>query len=326
MKKIYFYSLIFCVFAIAAKPFDQFPQATITNGLIQARIYLPDVNNGYYRASRFDWSAVMPELTYKGHSYFGQWYDKYSPTHHDAIMGPVEDFFPVGYDEAKVGESFLKIGIGIVTKPEEQKYSIVTPYKIINPGTWKVKKKPGEIEFIHKLDDQQFSYDYKKTVQLLKGKPEMVLSHELKNTGQKDIITNVYNHNFFVMDNQLTGKDFVITFPFNLSGEPRQKNELGKIDANKIIFLKELSNTENLHYPSLEGFGTSVKDYDIKVENHKTGAAVRITSDQPISKLVFWSAAKTLCPEPYINIKIKPGETFKWKMFYQFYICDINKN
>jgi hypothetical protein len=93
MKKIYFYSLIFCVFAIAAKPFDQFPQATITNGLIQARIYLPDVNSGYYRASRFDWSAVMPELTYKGHSYFGQWYDKYSPTHHDAIMGPVEDFF-----------------------------------------------------------------------------------------------------------------------------------------------------------------------------------------------------------------------------------------
>jgi hypothetical protein len=39
-----------------------------------------------------------------------------------------------------VGESFLKIGIGIVTKPEEQKYSIVTPYKIINPAPGRSKK------------------------------------------------------------------------------------------------------------------------------------------------------------------------------------------
>ena len=324
MKKVYTIAAIFCVFAIGAKPFDQFPQAEITNELIHAHIYLPDTANGYYRGSRFDWSAVMPDLEYKGHTYFGPWYNKYSPTQHDAIMGPVEDFYPVGYDDAKVGENFLKIGIGMVAKPEEQKYFFVTPYKLINSGSWKVKKKPDEVEFIHTLEDKQYAYEYKKTVQLIKGKPEMVLSHTLKNTGKKDIVTTVYNHNFFVMDKQPTGKDFVVEFPFNLSGEPRTKNEVGKIEGNKIIFLKELSDKEQFSYASLQGYGTSPKDYDIKIENHKTGAAVRITSDQPISKLVFWCAPKTLCPEPYIQINIKPGATFKWKIFYQFYICDIN--
>lgn len=154
----------------------------------------------------------------------------------------------------------------------------------------------------------------------------MVLAHTLKNTGKKDIVTIVYNHNFFVMDKQPTGKDFVVTFPFNLTGELRGKNEVGKLEGNKIIFLKYLLEKEQFYYPTLQGFGTSKKDYDIKIENHKTGAAVRITSDQPLTKLVFWSAPRTVCPEPYIQINIKPGDTFKWKIFYQFYICDINQN
>jgi hypothetical protein len=323
MKKVYIIGTIFSVFLIGDKPLDQFPEAEISNGLIKARLYLPDTKDGYYRASRFDWSGVMPELEYMGHSYFGQWFEKYSPTIHDAIMGPVEDFLPVGYDEAKTGGSFLKIGIGIVIKPEESKYSIVTPYQLINPGTWKVKKKSDQVEFIHELNDKEYAYEYKKTIQLIKGKPEMVLSHSLKNTGKQAIETNVYDHNFFVMDKQNTGQSFVVTFPFNLTGEADGTGDFGKIQDNKIIFQKELSKNEHLFYKSLQGFGNSAKDYDIKIENHKTGAAIRITSDQPLSKLVFWSAPKTLCPEPFIQIKIRPGEIFKWKIYYQFYICDI---
>lgn len=323
MKKNYFISIVLIVFTISLQPVDQFPQAEISNGLIKARLYLPDSKDGYYRASRFDWSGVMPELEYKGHTYFGQWFDKYSPTIHDAIMGPVEDFSPVGYDEAKTGDSFLKIGIGIVTKPEEPKYSIVTPYKLVNPGVWKVKEKKNQVEFIQSLNDKDYSYEYSKTVGLIKGKPEMVLSHSLKNTGKKTIETNVYDHNFFVMDKQPTGQDFTITFPFNPAGEALGTGNFGKIEDNRIIFNKELVNNEHLHYTALLGYSNSAKDYDIKIENHKTGAAVRITSDQPLSKLVFWSAPKTLCPEPYIHIKIDPSETFKWKIYYQFYICDI---
>jgi len=117
MKKVYVFSFLLFAFTISAKPVNQFPQTDITNGLIHARLYLPDSKDGYYRGSRFDWSGVMPKLEYQGHSYFGQWFDKYSPTIHDAIMGPAEAFSPVGYDEAKVGDNFLKVGIGMVTKP-----------------------------------------------------------------------------------------------------------------------------------------------------------------------------------------------------------------
>jgi hypothetical protein len=324
MKKVYLVVAILSVFATGAKPIDQFPQAEITNGLIHARLYLPDTANGYYRGSRFDWSGVIPDLEYQGHSYFGQWFDKYSPTLHDAIMGPVEAFSPVGYEAAKAGDRFLVIGVGMVTKPEEPKYFFVNPYKISNAGVWKVKKKADHVEFVHTLDDKEYAYEYKKTVQLVKGKPQMILSHIFKNTGKQPIETNVYDHNFFVMDKQPVGKDFVIKFPYKITGEEQGTGNFGKIQDNQISYLKDLSKNDHLQYLELQGFGNTSKDYDIRVENHKTGAAVRITSDQPLSKLAFWSAHATLCPEPFITLRINPGESIAWKFYYEFYTCEKN--
>jgi hypothetical protein len=310
------------VLLIGSKPQDQIPETEISNGIIKAKLYLPDAKIGYYRGSRFDWAGVMPELEYDGHTYFGQWFPKYNPTLHDAIMGPVDAYSPIGYNEAKVGENFLKIGIGMVTKPEEEKYFFANVYPITNSGTWKVKKKSDQVEFIHKLDDKMYSYEYKKTIQLVKDKPEMILLYTLKNTGKQTLETDVYNHNFFVMDNQPISQDFVVTFPFNLESENLGDRNLGRLQDNKVIFHKELIGNEHLFYNSITGFVSSSKDYDIKIENHKTGAAVRITCDQPISKIVFWSAPKTVCPEPYFQIKVNPGETITWKIQYQFYTCD----
>src|SRR5919206_893566 len=64
------------------------PQADIGNGEIRAKLYLPDAEHGYYRATRFDWSGVIASLEYKGHNYFGKWFEKYDPKIHDAILGP----------------------------------------------------------------------------------------------------------------------------------------------------------------------------------------------------------------------------------------------
>jgi len=243
-----------------------------------------------------------------------------------AINLPVEEFVPVGYDDAKAGETFLKIGVGMLLKPEEEKYFFGTPYKITNGGTWKVKNKNDQVLFTHILNDDKFSYEYHKSVQLVKEKPEMVLTHSLKNTGKQILETSAYDHNFFMLDNQPIGPDYTVTFPFTLTSETPDNSPLGKLKDNQVVFEKVLANNnDHLFYRSITGFSNSAKDYDIKIENHKTGAAVRITSDQPISKIVFWSAPKTVCPEPYIKIRIQPGETFQWKINYQFYTLSAIK-
>jgi hypothetical protein len=317
VKKFWIIVVIALLF-FSATTFLNPPETEITNGTIHARIYLPDPDNGYYRGSRFDWSGIIPDLAYNGHTYYGQWFPKYDPRIHDAIMGPVEDFLPVGFNEAKPGGGFLKIGIGILERPDTSSYSIVPPYEILNGGKWKVKIKSDQVEFIHTLSDTFYAYEYRKTIKLIKGKPEMVISHSLKNMGKKLIETNVYDHNFFMLDNQATQTGFVVIFPFNITGDG-SKEDLAIIDKNQIIFKKELAKNEHVYYRDLRGYEDSAKDYDIKVENKNTGAGAWITCDKPLAKLAFWSASTTVCPEPFIHIKINPGETFNWKIFYNYY-------
>ena len=185
--------------------FTKAHQAEISNGLIHATLLLPDDNKGYYQGTRFDRSGIMASLEYKGHNYFGQWFTKYSPEIHDVIMGPVEEFAPLEYKVIKPGGSFVKIGVGVVYKQDDQDYDFSRIYQLLNPGKWTIKKKPDQVMFIHDLEDKTFSYHYEKTISLTKDKPELVLFHTLKNTGSRTIETDVYDHNFFVIDRHPIG-------------------------------------------------------------------------------------------------------------------------
>src|SRR5690348_12452233 len=111
------------------------PQARISNGSIEAKLYLPDAERGYYRGTRLDWSGVIPSLRYNGHEYFGQRFNRYDPKTHDASAGPVEEFLAhdagLGYQDAKPGGGFVRIGVGVVRKPDEPAYQRFKTYEII---------------------------------------------------------------------------------------------------------------------------------------------------------------------------------------------------
>jgi len=316
MKKIYY---ILSGLTIAAMSFTKFPQTEISNGLIHATILLPDANKGYYQGTRFDWSGNIASLEYKGHNYFGQWFSKYSAVIHDVIMGPVEEFAPLDYSEIKAGGSFIKIGVGVVYKQDDKPYEFSRLYQLLNPGKWTIKKKADQVLFIHDLNDKAYSYHYEKTVSLTKDKPEMVLYHTIKNTGTRTIETNVYDHNFFVIDKHPIGPGLIVKLPFNLKGNGAGFGELAEIQGNQISFLRTIGNGEEVECFSLEGFGPGAADYEITIENRITGAGVKITCDQPFLKLAFWACSTTLCPEPYIKIKVEPGKEIKWSIKYEFY-------
>ncbi len=300
----------------AAEP----PQATIANGGVTATLYLPNAQNGYYRGVRFDWSGAFKNLDYAGHRYVDVWFDAANPRNHDAICGPVEEFTPLGYDRAKPGETFVKIGVGVLRKPDEKAYSFATDYAIAEPGRWAVDKHNDRVTFRHDLADQTgYAYRYTKTVALSKNKPELVLTHRLENTGRKPIETSVYNHNFFVIDNEPTGPGVEVRFPFAVKGEGKGFGTLINTDGNKLTYSRELNADEFVYSAGLQGFGPTEADYDIRIENKKTGAGVQATADQSLEKLVFWACSTTSCPEPYIHLQAAPGQTVSWTIRYALY-------
>ena len=318
-KKITVICLLISLGLCAFRLFE-FPEAAIDNGIVQAKLYLPDASAGYYQGTRFDWAGVIPSLEYKGHTYFGQWFPNYDPKLHDAIMGPVEEFTPLNFDEAKTGEEFLKIGVGTLVKPDDKIYSFATNYAVKNPGKWTVNKKKDYVEFTHTMQDGAgFSYIYKKTVRLVKGKPELVLEHSLKNTGSKEINTSVYNHNFFMIDKEPSNENIRIVFPFNVTGEGKGFGTIINAKDKTLSYTREVVKGDQVFSSGLQGFGNTSKDYDIRIENIKTGAGVRITSDRALEKLVYWACPTTSCPEPYVRLSAKPDEEIRWKINYEFY-------
>ena len=277
---------------------------------------MPDAQSGYYQGTRFDWSGVISSLEWNGHSYFGQWFSRYDPKLHDAITGPVEEFSGLGYDEAKVGESFVRIGVGAVRKRDEPAYRQFTTYDIVDPGTRTVHRSSDRVEFTHTLRDTAgYAYEYRKTVRL-KGRT-LVLEHRLRNTGRKPIATSVYEHDFFMLDRQPTGPDFVVRFPFDLTAVA-PLNGLAEIHGKDFVYLQELQTGQTVQ-TQLKGFGPAAKDYEIRLENRKTGAGVRQTADRPIAKFNLWSIRTNISPEAYIDLTVAPGQTTSWHITYEFY-------
>jgi hypothetical protein len=303
---------------VAAEP----PQTQIASSSVHATIYLPDARQGYYQATRFDWSGVVANLEWNGHKYFGQWFPRYDPKINDAITGPVEEFLTngagLGYEEAKAGEGFVKIGVGILRKPDEAAFRQFNTYEILDNGKWSVNHGADWVEFTQELSGPNgYAYIYRKTLRLARNKPEMAIEHSLKNTGRKVIETDVYEHNFFMLDGQPTSPDIAVIFPFQLKAVSDLKG-LAETRGKEVAYLSELQRGQTA-MTELQGYGTNVSDYDIKVENRKTGAGVHQTADRPLSKLVLWSIRTTVCPEAYIKLRTEPGKESTWRIAYEFY-------
>jgi hypothetical protein len=305
------------------------PQTNISNGVVKATIYLPDAARGYYRGVRFDWSGIVASLTFQGHEFFGQWFAQYDPFLNDAIMGPVEEFRGdqggEEFNAAKPGGLFVKIGVGVLRRPDAKPYSFGRTYELVNPGQRMVRPAADHIDFVHELNNGEgFAYQYTKTLRLPRSKAQLVIEHALKNTGTRVIDTDVYNHDFYMLDHLPTGPDARVKFLFT----PRAKDTLtapALIAGNEIHYQRELAAENESAAGAIEGFSASVNDNDIRVENTKAGIGVRETGDQPIARLYFWSTKTTVCPEVYVHVHADPGKTFKWRTSYEFYLLNPHK-
>jgi hypothetical protein len=285
-------------------------------------VYLPDAVNGSYRSSRFDWSGIVACASYNGHTYFGDWANHTDPLGNDSVTGPAEEFrrlsSEIGYDEAKPGDPFLKVGVGLLKRVDDQPYKFGTVYPIVDHGKWTVRVSRRSVTFTQLLRTSTgYSYLYQKKLMLDPKAPVMRLEHSLKNLGTKPITTNVYAHDFFMLDNVPTGPGMAVTFGFQPKTDPPFPEGLVSMSGNEIVF----KDTPKRGYSAqgyLTGYTGKPGEYSFHVEDRNNGVGVLQTSDSPLSTVYFWSTPKTICPEAYIAIDVAPGATQKWSITYHF--------
>ncbi len=319
--RLLFPAFLFVISAGSRPPGADLPEAVITNGLVSAKLYLPDRENGYYRGARFDWAGVISSLEYKNHSYFGKWFEKYDPFLHDAIMGPVDEFrIPLGFDEAGPGEEFVKVGVGLLRRPDGKPYSFSRKYEVTDSGEWEVGVTGNRVTFSQKLKSGNgYAYLYEKVVKLAEGEPRLVIEHRLTNTGSRPITTNTYNHNFFMIDREPTGPGLSTTFGFDIAAEGNGFGDIAYAKDRSLTFTRQLQKGEHVFCEDLKAVKDTPAPYSFTVENRKTGAGVQVTGSRPVDTMIYWACPTTACPEPYINISLKSGEVTEWSISYEFY-------
>ncbi len=299
----------------------KWPHLKLSNGLMDMTILLPDKKKGYYRGSRFDWSGMTWQVSCNGHTYFEEVIRPHHPDAPDGARGIAEEFGilsplgPLGYEEAKVGELFLKIGVGLLEKGNEPDYGFWISYKILRPLEWKIRNGKDWIEFSQEITNiNGWGYNYLKLIEMAKGKPEFTVSYILRNIGSKLIRTDQYAHNLIVIDKIPPGKDYVIEFPFKVEAEKDLKG-IAEARGKQIIFTRPVAEKEAIYSP-IVGFDNSVSDIWFIVKNMKTGGEVKVSGNFPISKIAFWAGKTALSVEPFYAINLQPGETTDWRRQY----------
>jgi hypothetical protein len=297
------------------QPKMDFPQARIANDAMSLVVYLPDAEKGYYRGTRFDWSGMIARVAFTGgRTVFGPFRTEFDPTLHDHVVGPAEEFdadSPPGYAEAKVGELFMKIGVGLIEKVREDKYGFWNRYKLVKPGSWKVAHGVDWIRFDQEMALGGLAYAYTKRIGL--NGMSFTIAHTLRNTGAKPIETVTYCLNFVIIDDEPVGPSYRVVLPFKAGLLGNSKPAEAEVKAGAITFRDAVKGSVMLF---LDGLMGTAADNAGTVENTRTGTALTFQGDRPLLKYNFYAEKTAACPEPFVRLQVGPGKEEKWETRY----------
>lgn len=287
---------------------------TITKEGLALTLCPPDLDNGYYRGTRFDHSGIFRKIVHNGYVIADEWFDEYGPYKHDAVCGCSEEFAESGYVDAEVGGVFLKPGVGLLMKEDDQPYDHFRLYKVVDFGNWSVKVGEDHVVFTHVVEGAGIGYEYVKTIRITGGNT-FEISHVLRNTGEKRLTGDTYNHNFFTFAKNTPGPDIDIDFTFRPCGTWRSEYDSVALTDGGIRFSRPIHKGESVFMGNLcseDGADVTGEIYTQSSEGH----SVTFYCDQPFKRIAFWSNHRVACIEPFIPYDIMPGDEFVWNYRY----------
>ena len=271
-----------------------------------------------YKGSRFDWTGKIVKVQFQNTELSGV----ESPdceNEHYLGKGFYNEFgidYALGFDEAPIGGWFHKIGVGLLKK-EDSPYHISKAYAV-KPAAFKITSKVNTL-LIHCTSEIINGYGYilKKEVELKDG--TFTIAYDLKNTGEKPIITDEYVHNFTAITNEHIGNDYILKFPFQLKPalfeetvNPEQKVAIGETD---IKF--KAGPSVPFFFSNLSGDEMVAAHWELIHLQSKIG--ISETGRFKTNKVNVWGAQHVICPELFFKIALKPGESTAWSRHYKVY-------
>ncbi|MHC4884430.1 MAG: hypothetical protein ACYTGH_05020 [Planctomycetota bacterium] len=273
-----------------------------------------------YAGVRFCRAGIPTNVTWHGRQIFGPWREEsVQQSFHDAVAGMAGEFdigfaglpTPPGYDCAAPGDAFLKIGVGVLRRRDEEDYGFDQPYELIDSAPWTVREEGAAVEMVHAQSLGEHGYHYVYRLEL-RDNQTFTVTHILRNTGAAALHQTHYNHNFLTLGGERLGPGLELELPF----APEAVSEMEvpfAFEGGAISVAREL---EEAFFSSLSGFGESVQENRVVVRDRRIGLELTMVGDFPLHRFHLFATPRTLCPEPFIELNLNPGEERSWSHSY----------
>lgn len=302
---------------------------TLSNGVFEMEVNVPGAP-GTYRGARFSWAGIIARAQVEGHRLFGPWRSgSYPEDEHDAVTGTAGEFGmgiagmppPLGFDEAVTKGCFIKIGVGVLRRPDLAPYAFARRYEIVETPPWQVLLGGTTVAMRQRLAYGDYGYRYEHLIELVPGRAAFITRHTLHNTGRHAIRQTHYSHNFLVVDQRPMGPACDVTFPF-VPSLRHGLDGLVYVEGRSVKFRETIPEGQAVFTP-LSGFGDESSDNQVTYRDRAAGVEISIRGDRPVERYHLFAVAGAVCPEPFVGIHAHPGERFTWQHRYDL-VCQAS--
>ena len=268
-----------------------------------------------YRFSRFDWTGKIPVVKFRNIAlYTTERTDDVDE--YDFGKGYYNEFgidSALGFDETPIGGWFHKIGVGLLKK-EKDAYLFHKRYEI-DPASFDMNGSPGKV-LIHCISKQVNGYAYvlKKEIKLLES--GFTIHYTLENTGEKEIRTSEYVHNFIAIARDLMGSGYLLTFPFPCNPSERVNPE-GKVDVGPHAYTFNDTPTDQFFYGNLSA--NEFVEASWELINKKAKIGIRETGSFQTNKINLWGWRHVISPELFFHLHVKSGQSVSWSRSWDIF-------
>jgi hypothetical protein len=270
-----------------------------------------------YRASRFDHSGNILQVTFEGkHTFCSSEKVMISSNHGFGLMNEFDIDEPFSFNGAKAGDYFHKIGVGALLKEEDQSYNFFTQYAN-QPLDYLVSMKGADQLIFHAESATIRGMAYQFTKKITIAGNQLVVEYQLLNSGSVSFDTSEYGHNFMAVNHRKVDASYVLklnqtilpenfTAAVNLDVLDIQANELSwKSVPASDFFISGLSNNQ------------LCKCWSIEHLLEKVGVSEEV--DFECRHMNLWGNAHVVSPELFHKIKLEPNQQHIWHRSYTFY-------
>ena len=293
-----------------------------------------------YRASRFDWSTNVDSIILDGKHQFASTEILDSAKARVRGGGLHSEFGirgALGYESAKIGERFGKIGVGFIRREDSDPYDFYRLYEDIEPTPNKVREinhDDGEELEISGATALHQKFGWKLVRRYRVASHSLTVKTELTNTGTEPILTSEYCHNFLKLGEKNVGPDYALSFDFPLSEQFEDVNDKSRVlealPGKTPRFIKEPANDPGSQFwvgsllPAAPSLTEKMPIAELPqrtqwtLRDSETGLSASERLDGPCLRVDMWGRRYVCSVELFARIDLRPGERQTWSRHYVF--------